>query len=95
MYPQTRTSINQKSVVGSPTTNKLKTLIPTLEEEDSKINRSTSTKESGDTSIITKYISMGQKLLNQVKKILGKKAKKMMKMKKGITRTLANLKVIQ
>ena len=89
--------IYQRSLAGSPTTNNSRTSIPIRELPILTENTSTtaSTPISGTISIIARYISTGQKLLNQVKKHLKKKTKKTEVKKRKITRTLVNPEAIQ
>ena len=97
MSPLTKTSTYQKLSAGFPTTNnsRISTHLletPTLTEKTSTIALSP---KFGVTSIIIRSISMGQMLLNQIKRILRTKTKKMTKVKRRITRTLVNQEVIQ
>ena len=92
-----KTSTYQKLSAGFPTTNNSRISthlleMPTLTEKTSTIAPSP---KFGITSIITRSISMGQKLLNQIKRILRTKTKKMTKVKRRITRTLVNQEAIQ
>ena len=97
MSPPTKMSMYQKLLTGSPITSNSRISTPSLESPNLTEKASTTVpfRKFGITSIITEYISTGQKLLNQVKKVLRKKVIRKMKMKKKITRTLVNLEVIQ
>ena len=82
-----------KSLLGSHTKKSSKTLISTPEPDSSRIRTSTSmTTRSGDTSIIKRYISTVQKLLNQIgKKLLIQKKKRTNPTKKRVSpRTTVN-----
>ena len=79
--------------VSSPITSNSRTSILSKELPSLKISMSIIAlfQRFGVISIITKYISTGQKLLSQIQKVLKMKKRK----KRKITRTLANPEVIQ